>query len=156
MIADITRDGTYVMPRIDSLTAEGATRSREMTAGSVVMAVSGAVGLPAILRCDACIHDGFVGFRALSSDILPIVFYYALFLRQAANKAQAAGAIWQNLTTDQVSNWSISVPPLPLQQKFAAIVERVECLRAVQREGLRQAEHLFASLLDRAFSISRQ
>ena len=41
---------------------------------------------------------------------------------------------------------------LPVQQKFAALVERVERLRAVQREALRQAEHLFASLLHRAFS----
>jgi type I restriction enzyme S subunit len=32
------------------------------------------------------------------------------------------------------------------------LVERVERLRAVQREALRQAEHLFASLLHRAFS----
>jgi type I restriction enzyme, S subunit len=135
MIADITRDGTYVTPQIDSLTVEGAARSRAMSAGSVVMAVSGAVGLPAILRSDSCIHDGFVGFRALSSDVLPIFFYYALFLRQAANKSQAAGAIWQNLTTDQVNDWSISVLSLPHQQKFAALVERVELLRAIQREA---------------------
>ena len=31
------------------------------------------------------------------------------------------------------------------------IVERVEQLRAVQRESLRQAEHLFFSLVERAF-----
>ena len=42
--------------------------------------------------------------------------------------------------------------PCRLQQKFAALVEQVERLRAVQREALRQAEHVFASLLDRAFS----
>jgi hypothetical protein len=34
---------------------------------------------------------------------------------------------------------------------FATMVERVERLRAVQREALRQAEHLFASLLNRVF-----
>lgn len=44
------------------------------------------------------------------------------------------------------------LPPLAVQQRFANLVERVERLRAVQREALRQAEHLFASLLDRAFS----
>jgi type I restriction enzyme S subunit len=49
----------------------------------------------------------------------------------------------------------IPVPPLPLQQKFATLVERVERLRAVQREALRQAEHLFSSLLDCAFSADR-
>jgi len=47
---------------------------------------------------------------------------------------------------------SVPAPPLALQQKFAGLVERVEYLRTVQREALRQAEHLFASLLHRAFS----
>jgi hypothetical protein len=32
------------------------------------------------------------------------------------------------------------------------MVERVDRLRAAQQEAARQAEHLFASLLDRAFS----
>ena len=35
----------------------------------------------------------------------------------------------------------------------AALVERVERLRAVQRESLRQAEHLFASLLAQEFKL---
>ena len=51
-----------------------------------------------------------------------------------------------------IEEMEIPLPPLPLQQRFAAFVEGVERLRAVQREALRQAEHLFASLLHRAFS----
>ena len=42
--------------------------------------------------------------------------------------------------------------PLALQQQFASLVARHERLRAVQRESLRQAEHLFQSLLHRAFT----
>lgn len=45
----------------------------------------------------------------------------------------------------------IPVPPLSIQKKFAALAERVEQLRAVQRESLRQADHLFASIRHRAF-----
>ena len=45
----------------------------------------------------------------------------------------------------------IILPPLPLQQQFAQIVGRVERLRAQQREAARQAEHLFQTLLHRAF-----
>ncbi len=45
----------------------------------------------------------------------------------------------------------IYLPPLPLQQKFAQIVHCFERLRAQQREAQRQAEHLFQSLLHRAF-----
>jgi hypothetical protein len=41
--------------------------------------------------------------------------------------------------------------PLPLKQRFAGLVRGHERLRAAQRESLRQAEHLFQSLLHRAF-----
>jgi hypothetical protein len=44
--------------------------------------------------------------------------------------------------------------PLPwpiLQQQFAQIVQKYERLRAQQREAERQAEHLFQTLLHRAF-----
>ena len=44
------------------------------------------------------------------------------------------------------------IPPLPPQEKFAAIVQRFERLCAQQREAGRQAEHLFQTLLHRAFS----
>jgi type I restriction enzyme S subunit len=56
------------------------------------------------------------------------------------------------LNAGLLREFRVITPPLALQQKFAALVERVECLRAVQREALRQAEHLFVSLLRRAFS----
>ena len=58
----------------------------------------------------------------------------------------------KNISKEDVRELRLPLPPLPLQQKFAALVERVERLRSVQREALRQAEHLFASLLHRAFS----
>jgi type I restriction enzyme S subunit len=45
----------------------------------------------------------------------------------------------------------IYIPPLPLQEKFAQIVQKYERLRTQQREGDRQAEHLFQTLLHRAF-----
>ncbi len=45
----------------------------------------------------------------------------------------------------------IPVPPKPLQVKFLGIVKRVERLLFRQREADRQIEHLFQSLLHRAF-----
>jgi type I restriction enzyme S subunit len=45
----------------------------------------------------------------------------------------------------------IPVPKLAHQQRFADLVRGHERLRAAQRESLRQAEHLFQSLLQRAF-----
>ena len=62
------------------------------------------------------------------------------------------GSIMDGLNMQIIKSLRIPLPPLRLQQSFAALAERVERMRAVQREALRQAEHLFVSLLDRAFS----
>ena len=39
-----------------------------------------------------------------------------------------------------------------MQQQFICIIDKYERLRTQQREALRQAEHLFQTLLHRAFS----
>lgn len=49
-----------------------------------------------------------------------------------------------------VSN-TVIVPPLSEQQKFAALVEKVEALRARQRQSEKELDTLFQSLMQRAF-----
>jgi type I restriction enzyme S subunit len=55
------------------------------------------------------------------------------------------------LNFDQIRAFKIPYPPFHLQEKFAQIVQKFERLRTQQREGDRQAEHLFQTLLHRAF-----
>lgn len=61
------------------------------------------------------------------------------------------GAAVQGINLGDVKELPIPVPPRPLQQKFVVAVGRVQRVRTVQREALRQAEHLFASLVHCAF-----
>lgn len=152
MIADITRDGILVTPRIDSLTLEGAKKSRSMKAGDVVMAVSGAVGLPAILAVDACIHDGFVGFRELRTDLIA-ARYLCSYLQSLRHRAthEAVGAIFQNLTTDQIRRWTVPVPPHQLQDEFVSQTEQIRAIEWQQEEATRKVESTFSALLHRAF-----
>ncbi len=125
MIADITRDGMRVTPKIDSLTDLGATKSRPMDSGSVVMAVSGNPGLPAILKVNACIHDGFVGFRQLdTSQIIHEFLYYVLLDKKDEHGSQSVGSVFKNLTTDQIRAIKIPLPPLETQQKIVAELEQ--------------------------------
>lgn len=151
MIADISRDGMRVRPAIDSLTTEGARRSRAMKAGSVVMAVSGAVGLPAILEIDACIHDGFVGFRELSPSILPEFLYHFLSVQRAENSSKGTGAIWKNLTTDQVRDFNVPCPSLEKQQNFINRLQAIDEKLKASTNHLSTLEYLFTSLQHRAF-----
>jgi type I restriction enzyme M protein len=123
MISDITRDGMYTTPSTDYLTEEGSRHSRLMKKREVVMAVSGNPGLATILKMDAYIHDGFVGFRNLSSKLLPEYFYFVLTHFKEANYGQSIGAVFKNLNTSQIKKWNIPLPPLETQQKIVAEIE---------------------------------
>ncbi|MDR6686219.1 type I restriction enzyme S subunit [Arthrobacter sp. 1088] len=63
----------------------------------------------------------------------------------------AQGATMLNLNTKIVGSLEIPVPPLELQQTFAARVAAVERLKETQRKHLIELDTLFASLQHRAF-----
>jgi type I restriction enzyme M protein len=151
MVADITRDGMYSTPQIDSLTEEGAKKSRPMRKGDVIITVSGNPGLPTILAIDACIHDGFVGLRELNKDVLPEYLYFALLALHASHGSQSVGAVFKNLTTDQIREFKIALPPLTTQQTIVAEIEAEQALVAANRELIARFEKKIQSTLARVW-----
>ena len=123
MVADLTRDGMYVTPSIDSLTKEGAKKSRPMMKGDLVMAVSGRPGLPAILNEDCCIHDGFAGFRDLSQNFNKVYLYHYFKLYISQVSKRSVGAIFKNITTSDIRNIGIFDVSLDLQNHFADLAQ---------------------------------
>jgi restriction endonuclease S subunit len=151
MVADITRDGMYATPRIDSLTEEGATKSRPMKKGDVIITVSGNPGLPTILAIDACIHDGFVGLRDLSNRVLPEYLYFALLALHASHSSQSVGAVFKNLTTDQIREFTVALPPLAMQQAIVAEIEAEQALVDANRELIARFERKIRAVLARVW-----
>ncbi len=82
------------------------------------MAVSGNPGLAAILAIDACIHDGFVGFRELSKRLLPEYFYFYLMHFKERSSSLSVGAVFKNLTTEQIKNFDVPVPSIDAQKQI--------------------------------------
>lgn len=153
MIEDITRDGWNVTPKVDSLTELGAQKSRPVKAGTIVMAVSGNIGLCAQLQVDACIHDGFVAFTNLNQELLdPTYFGYTLSLMRETHKKNQAGAIFQNITTTDVKSTCLPLPPLALQKKFSIRVAKIKKLTDIQTACRHNMHSAFQSLLHYAFN----
>lgn len=152
MVSDLTRDGLWVDATTDSLTTEGAKSSRPMSAQSVVIAVSGAPGLTAILNQDACIHDGFVGLRDLNTELLPEFVAFTMNLLRAKNDQQAVGAVFRNLTTDQVKAITIPVPPIELQKQFRSFLMQVKSIQQHIVKSKNLLKELSSALTVDAFS----
>ena len=101
-----------------------------------------------------CVHQNhLIRMRVKSSDIAPTYLSYYMnigggaYFERTSNTTSGLNTI----STGIVKRCPLVFPPLSLQQKFATIVQRFERLRSQQREADRQAEHLFQSILHRAF-----
>lgn len=57
-----------------------------------------------------------------------------------------------NINASEFKAISIPVPPLPLQTRFASIVESIEQQKARLKAHLAELDTLFASLQSRAFN----
>ena len=115
------------------------------------------VGRCAVFDLEAELYFASYLIRARTKQKLIVPVFLSAYLRTPDGRRSMQPSIrttagQYNVSVEGLRDVQVIVPPLPLQQKFAALVQRVERLRAVQREALRQAEHLFASLLHRAFS----
>jgi type I restriction enzyme S subunit len=102
-----------------------------------------------------CIHQNHIfRVRIISTNIIPIYLNWLIgsqrgkkyFLRSAK---QTTGIASINMT--QLKAFPMLTPPLPLQQKFAAIVESIERQKTTQRAHLAELDALFAALQHRAF-----
>lgn len=150
MVSDITRDGMYTTPQIDTLTELGATMSRPMKKGDVIITVSGNPGLPTILATDACIHDGFVGLRDLQQDkVLPEFLYFNLLAQHDAHGAQSVGAVFRNLTTDQIGDFRVPVPLIETQQKVVSTLLAEQSLIEASREVMNRFEAKIQATIER-------
>lgn len=116
------------------------------------------VGRPAMWRDEipgCCFQNTLLRFQA-DRKVCEPTYALWLFIRYLRvgefAKLSAKTSSVAHLGSYRLAQMRFPLAPLPLQQKFATLVDRVERLRAAQREALRQAEDFFASLLDQAFS----
>ena len=151
MVADITRDGMYSTPQIDTLTEEGAAKSRPMKKGDVIITVSGNPGLPTILAVNACIHDGFVGLRKMDENVNPAYLYWYLLSQHDVNGLQSVGAVFRNLTTHQVKEFKIPLPSLETQQAIVAEIKAEQALIKANRQLIDRFEKKIQAAIARVW-----
>jgi len=153
MIGDTVEGGKYITSTRKRIRPEGARRSRAVKPGDFLLTNSMSFGRPYIMRTSGCIHDGWLVLSPRRQDVEPN-YFYALLGTQAVYAEfarRAPGATVKNLNIDLVRGVTVPVPPLPTQQKYAAIVASIEGRASTYNRALAECEALFAALHHRAF-----
>lgn len=111
MVEDVTRDGKYVTPSVDSLTEAGAKLSRPCDKGTLTLVCSGTVGIPSILAVNACIHDGFLGLTKVKKSVsIDYLYHFFTTQQEKFNNSATHGGVFTNLTTDGVKEFLLALP----------------------------------------------
>lgn len=86
-------------------------------------------------------------------NINHIFVYYLLVSEFYTSKIQenVKGAVTKTITKDAIRDIKIPVPPLPLQQKFADIVEQIEAQKQKIKSAITETETLFNALMAKYF-----
>lgn len=106
---------------------------------------------PRLMLPDTIFRFCFKKSCKLKSEYLWGLFKEKSFRKKIQSLATGTAGSMPNISKEKFLGIVLPLPPLPLQEKFAQIVQKFERLRTQQREGDRQADHLFQTLLHRAF-----
>jgi len=125
--------------------------------GDILTTTMGTIG-------KACVVPENIGKAIISSHLLKITLnsklanpiFVAEYIRQPfAEKyfhKSSHGIVMKGLNTTIIKSLPIYLPPLPLQQEFAKLVEDIEAEKVRQAESKKKLDELFQSLMQRAFT----
>jgi type I restriction enzyme S subunit len=126
-IADATKSGKYLYDTKEKVNEYGASFSRILPAGSLIIAASGTLGYPQMLGVSGCVHDGWLyltNFRGVDRHFL----YYFFHWKKQHFYNSAYGAAIQNINTEILRKTEIALPPLVLQERIASVLSTYDDL----------------------------
>jgi type I restriction enzyme, S subunit len=155
-VREITKDGEkYLVGTESGLTEEGATRSRFIAPGDLLLTNSGAtLGVPKISSIRACMNDGVAVLRRFHTVEVNDYAYLYLQSQTGAFRNVNQGMGQPNLNTTIIASWPFPLPPAAEQRRIVSRVDelmglcdRLEASLA-SRDGARS--RLLDALLDEA------
>jgi type I restriction enzyme S subunit len=140
-IADATKSGKFLYDTKEKVNEFGASFSRHLPAGSLIIAASGTLGYPQMLGVPGCVHDGWLyltKFRNVDEHFL----YYFFHWKKQHFYNSAYGAAIQNINTEILRNTDIALPPLRVQERIASILSAYDDLIANNTHRIKVLEEI--------------
>ena len=144
-IADATKSGKFLYETKEHVNEFGASFSKRLPPGTLIVATSGTLGYTQILGVEGCAHDGWLILQDLQ-ELDRDYAYYALKTVSQHFFNSAYGAAIQNINTEILRKTEIPYPPLPTQRRIASILSAYDELIENNQRRIRILEDMARSL----------
>ncbi len=149
-IADATKSQKYLYETKEHVNDYGASFSRLLKKGSLIMATSGTLGFTIFLGVDGCIHDGWLymsNFNGVNKNFL----YYFLKNNTQYFYNMGSGAAIQNVNTDILRNTPLLLPSMSEQEKVSQVLSNYDDLIDNNSRRIQLLESMAKLLYDEWF-----
>ena len=125
---DIKAADLYLNEYSQTYSEAGLAQSKLWEPGTLCITIAANIAETAILKIKACFPDSIVGFVAdqAKCDVRFIKYYIDTIKLQMQNVSR--GTTQDNLSVDKLLSFDFLTPPLPTQQKIAAILSAYDDL----------------------------
>lgn len=147
---DVANSFGYVKEYKQTYSELGLKQSKLWPKGTLCITIAANIAKTGILTFDACFPDSIVGFIPNCRTNTEFIQQWFSFVQKHLEDTAPMSA-QKNINLEILKNLKVTSPPFDLQKKFAALVGKVESLRARQRQSGQELETLFNSLMQRAF-----
>lgn len=132
----------------ESITAAGldGSAAKLLPTGTVLVSIFATIGRTALLATQAATNQAIVGVVPKKPETFDLRFLqYMLAGKTAELQRKARGVAQANINGSVLKATEIVIPPLPEQERIAAILDAADALRAKRRESIEQLDALIQS-----------
>lgn len=145
----------YIIDRNVEFITEKAIKessAKMIEPGSLLLGMYDTAALKSSITLCSSSCNQAIAFAKLSTNLCNTVFVYIVIqLARDYYKRLQRGVRQQNMNLSMIKDIEIPLPPLGLQNQFAAIVEKTERQKALMQQSLAEMENNFNSLMQQAF-----
>lgn len=147
---EVANAKTYITSFNSTYSEKGLAQSKMWPKGTLCITIAANIAQTSILTFDACFPDSVVGFISRNMTNELFIHYWFSFFQKILDE-QASQVAQKNINLKILSELNVIVPPLSLQNRFAAFVERVDQQKQTVQQSLDKLELMKKALMQEYF-----
>lgn len=147
---EVANAKTYITSFNSTYSEKGLAQSKMWPKGTLCITIAANIAQTSILTFDACFPDSVVGFISRNMTNELFIHYWFSFFQKILDE-QAPQVAQKNINLKILSELNVIVPPLSLQNRFAAFVECVDQQKQTVQQSLEKLEVMKKALMQEYF-----
>lgn len=149
-IGDLEISGNGVVEKTSEYISDAGLKSinnRIFEKGTLFLAMYGSVGKTAFTGFRMSCNQAILGITSKNIEVIDLNFLrYFFILNKEKLLAGARGVALKNISATIVKNLSIPLPPIEKQKKIAAILDKADKIRQINKDLIKKYDELTQSL----------